>query len=139
MVNIDEESWKRTEYEQVSDDWRHRDVLTWQLPAVMVVVGGVLVAEALGEEISWPIRNVMLLFAFALAVCLTLALKQNLKLQEEGREIAKCLYPQTQRFDFRKKGSRQLLVLSLSVCVFLGIVFLASLLGSILPLIGIGR
>lgn len=34
-----------TECEQLPADWRHRDSLTWQMPAVLLVIAGMLVAE----------------------------------------------------------------------------------------------
>lgn len=35
-----QERLAREEYIQESNDWRHRDVLTWQLPSILVGVGG---------------------------------------------------------------------------------------------------
>ncbi len=39
---------EKIEYEQLSADWRHRDSLTWQMPAVLLVIAGVLVGEGFG-------------------------------------------------------------------------------------------
>ena len=121
-VNIDRR--KAIEYEQVSEDWRHRDVLTWQLPAVLVVVGGVLVGKALDPQTPPWIGAFMLLFAVALAWCLTAALTQNLELQSMNRVIAERLYPGTERFPSDKQGSRKLLQLSWVVSIFLAIAFI---------------
>jgi len=36
----------KEEYNQISEDWRHRDKLTWQLPSVVIVIGSALTAAA---------------------------------------------------------------------------------------------
>ena len=77
---------QKLEYEQALEDWRHRDTLTWQMPAVLAVVGGVVVAEAFKLPVGTPIyiRHVLLLFALGLAFSLTIALTQNICLQQKG-------------------------------------------------------
>jgi len=132
--NVNIERWKAIEYEQVSEDWRHRDVLTWQLPAVLVVVGGVLVREAFDQQTPPWIGAFMLLLAVALAWCLTMALKQNLDLQSMNRVIAENLYPETKRFPPRKLGSRRLLKLSWVVSIFLAATFLLMVVKSLIAL-----
>jgi hypothetical protein len=114
---------QKLEYEQASEDWRHRDTLTWQIPAVLVVVGGVVVAEAfqLTGKPQIYIRHGLLLFAFGLACCLALALTQNINLQKKGRDIIKALNPCTQRFCFRMRGSISLLILSWMISISLGV------------------
>ena len=118
MNNIDE-----LEYQQASEDWRHRDSLTWQIPAVIVVVGSVVIVEAfkLPDDIKGGIRTWLFLFSFALAFCLSFALSQNLYLQKRSRDIIEHLNPNTQRFGFTKIGSGLLLLMSWMVCVFLGV------------------
>jgi uncharacterized membrane protein len=113
---------QKLEYEQASEDWRHRDTLTWQMPAVLVVVGGVVVAEAFQLTAESPdyIRPMLLLFAFSLAICLTIALRQNINLQKKGRDIIKALNPCTKRFCFEMRGSNSLLILSWVISIFLG-------------------
>ncbi len=105
------------EYEQTSEDWRHRDSLTWQLPAVLIGVGGALVAQALELPAGW-VRNAIFFFAAALAVCLTVALWQNLRLQRKDREIIKDIYKNTRRFGFYKVGSILFLLLSVAASAF---------------------
>jgi hypothetical protein len=114
---------QKLEYEQASEDWRHRDTLTWQMPAVLVVVGGVVVAEAFqltGKPESY-VRHGLLLFAFCLACCLTIALRQNINLQKKGRDIIKALNPCTKRFCFEMRGSNSLLILSWVISISLGV------------------
>lgn len=73
--------WTR-EYNQISEDWRHRDKLTWQLPSVIVVIGSALTAAAFTLNIDlqylYVIRPILLLFGGFLSLCLTFALKENL-------------------------------------------------------------
>lgn len=123
----------KIEYEQISQDWRHRDVLTWQIPAVLVVVGGFLVAQAFDMSPTAPswIKNGLLLFAAALAVCLTAALGQNLILQEIDAQNLKRIYSQTQRVCFRRTGSWLLFGLSVVVSVVLIVLLFLSLIGKI--------
>ena len=76
MVDLTEE------YNQISEDWRHRDKLTWQLPSVVVVIGSALTAAAFTLNIDlqylYVIRPILLLFGGFLSLCLTFALKENL-------------------------------------------------------------
>ena len=46
--------FKKIEYEQLSQDWRHRDILTWQLPSVLVIGTGILVGEAFLDSARQP-------------------------------------------------------------------------------------
>ena len=114
---------KQIEYIQVSEDWRHRDSLTWQMPTALVVAGGVLIAEAfnLPDQNVW-LRPYILLAAFGLAASLTVALWQNLDLQRKNRTLIQKLYPGTERFGFARLGSGLLLALSTLMSVFLAVV-----------------
>ncbi len=71
-------NWDEVEYNQISEDWRHRDNLTWQIPSVIVVIGGALIAAAFTLNIEPCIRPVLLGFGAFLSLCLTFALKENL-------------------------------------------------------------
>ena len=114
---------ERVEYEQLSADWRHRDSLTWQLPTVLVAAGGVLVAEAfnLKEDLVW-LKSSLLLGGFLLSASLTVALLQNLSLQQKNQEAIKRINPNTVRFGFTRIGSGILLSLSFLMTVFIGFV-----------------
>ncbi len=66
-------------YEQLSEDWRHRDQLTWQLPSVLVAVSGALITTVFQFEDSLgDIRFVLLWAGVIFAALLTTALGQNL-------------------------------------------------------------
>lgn len=73
------------EYSEISTDWRHRDDLTWQIPSILITIGGGLVAAAFLLEIDPQylilVRSTLLLFDALLSFCLTLALEQNILYQ----------------------------------------------------------
>ena len=120
------DDFDKIKYEQLCQDWRHRDVLTWQLPSVLILVGGVLVAQAfdLSGEHPW-IRSLLLGLGAGLATCLTIALGQNLRLQGADKEAITALLQDT-RFGFFRLGSWLLFGFSVIVCLVLIGLFLAS-------------
>ena len=134
------DDFDKIEYEQLSQDWRHRDVLTWQFPSVLILVGGVLVAQAfdLSGEHPW-IRSVLLGLGAGLATCLTIALRHNLELQQRNKEAIKALLEKdekddkstTTRFDFPRLGSKLLLRFSMIVCGILIVLFFGAVCDSI--------
>lgn len=70
------------EYKEISEDWRHRDNLTWQIPSIIVAIGGALIVAAFALDIDPKhlciIRPILLGFGAFLSLCLTFALAQNL-------------------------------------------------------------
>ena len=101
------------EYQELSADWRHRDSLTWQMPAVIVAVTGLLVSKGfeLIDKIDPVIVRAIFMFTTAFAVCLTIALWQNLCIQGKDSCKMKSLYRKSERFNFHRLGSFLLLVL----------------------------
>ena len=81
------------EYDQISQDWRHRDNLTWQIPSIIVIIGGALIVAAYGLDISPEyigiIRPILLGFGTFLSACLTVSLAQNLIYQVGSGEALK--------------------------------------------------
>ena len=75
-------NWDEIDYNQISNDWRHRDNLTWQIPSVILVVGGVLIAAAFGSNLDpeWSntVRRLLLGFGAFFSLMLSIALRQNL-------------------------------------------------------------
>ena len=69
------------EYIQISQDWRHRDNLTWQLPSLIVAIGGAVIAAAFTLDMTPLIKAVLLGFGAFLSLCLNFALKENLHYQ----------------------------------------------------------
>ena len=119
---LDELKLRVTEYEQLSADWRHRDSLTWQMPAALLVIAGVLVAEGFGlldNKVNPWVAEAVFAFAAAFAVVLNIALQQNLDLQGKNGKSAKAINPCTQRFGFSRHGSWSLFGLSCGLCVAL--------------------
>ena len=120
MKNLSDDEFRRLEYEQASDDWRHRDNLTWQIPAVLVAVAGFVVSVVFGASNLTPnwIRTGMLTIAATLGVSLSVALGQNLKLQQKSKEIIESLHD-TERLKFSRIGSLLLVILSWGVSILL--------------------
>ena len=58
------------EYQELSADWRHRDSLTWQVPAVIVAVAGFLVSKGfdLIGGVAPGILRTIFIFATGFAV-----------------------------------------------------------------------
>lgn len=82
MSSLDEE-----EYNQISEDWRHRDNLTWQIPSVVAAItGGLIVAAFSIDTMNTIIKPTLLGIGAALSLCLTFALAQNLYYQVASGE-----------------------------------------------------
>ena len=128
MKRLSDEEFTQLEYEQASEDWRHRDNLTWQIPAVLVAVAGFVVSEVFGASNLSPnwIRPGMLAIAATLGVLLSVALIQNLKLQRKSKDIIKSLHD-TERLEFPLMGSNLLIILSWGVSIALLALFVREL------------
>ena len=75
------------DYQQLSDDWRHRDQLTWQLPSVLVVITGALVAIVHEFQNLDQVGNYLLWGCLIFAGLLTIALGQNLYFQTVAEDL----------------------------------------------------
>jgi hypothetical protein len=99
---------RRLEYQEASEDWRHRDRLTWQMPPVVMAALGLVFGQvyigtfAPGDE--W-IRVAILVVIALSSGGLVLTLKQNLSLQNQSREIITSIYRDSGRLGFAKVGS----------------------------------
>ena len=71
---------EKVEYEQISEDWRHRDNFTWQIPSVIVVIGGALIAAALTLDIK-PCQTYIAWIWCILITLFDYALRENLVYQ----------------------------------------------------------
>ena len=89
----DKNNFEHIKYEQISEDWRHRDNLTWQLPSIIVIIGGALITAAFGlnfdPQYLYLVRATLLGFGALLSSCLTFALTQNLWYQIGSSEYLK--------------------------------------------------
>lgn len=75
-------------YTQISEDWRNRDNLTWQIPSVLVVIGGILIVSIYGKsEICSPVRDLLLWIGAIFSGILTITLGQNLYFQTVGEDL----------------------------------------------------
>ncbi len=84
-------NWEEIEYNQISEDWRHRDKLTWQIPSIIVIIGGALIVAAFKDGQSSIVKPILLGFGAILSLCLTFALGQNLWYQVGSGEALKKL------------------------------------------------
>lgn len=74
------------DFEQYYEDWRHRDALTWQIPAVTVAIGSGIMIGSYMAEIPWCVKALAFgLGAFFIA-SLTVMLAQNLYYQWRDEE-----------------------------------------------------
>ena len=112
---------EKIEYRELSEDWRHRDSLTWRIFAVIIAVVGVYIPVGfkLLVDVDPVIVRAIFIFATAFAFCLTFALGQNLSIQKKTRDTLICLYRKTERFDSPRIGSFILLGLSVLLTGFL--------------------
>jgi hypothetical protein len=125
----------KLEYEETSEDWRHRDSLTWQMPAVLVAVGGLLVANTFNLQESTPplIKISILGMTMLFAAFLTVAFRQNLNLQKKNSDVINELNRRTERYKFIRWGSGLFFWLSVAITIFLIALFIWTAL-SFLPI-----
>jgi len=99
---------RRLEYQEASDDWRHRDRLTGQMPPVVMAAFGLGFGQVynitFAPEHEW-IRVAIHVAIALLSGGLVLTLKHNLILQNQSREIITSIYRETGRIGFAKVGS----------------------------------
>ncbi len=78
------------EYKQLSEDWRSRDRMTWQMPAFLVVIGGLLLVSAFSQLGSDPtVKNKILLIGMLFSWITTTFLTRNIYLQGLGQKLLK--------------------------------------------------
>ena len=70
---LSEDVLKQIEYEQICEDWRHRDSMLWQSLAVSITLTGIIFGGAFSKDMSWMLRSI--LFALALILNCILLLK----------------------------------------------------------------
>lgn len=69
------------DFNQFYEDWRHRDRLTWQIPSVVVVIGGAIIIGAYASGLCWQIRALVFVLGQFFATTMTVMLAQNLYYQ----------------------------------------------------------
>lgn len=74
-------------YELLFADWRHRDQLTWQLPAVVVAVSGALITVIYSFDVPEPVRTSMLGGGATFAGILAIMLGQNIYYQTVAEDL----------------------------------------------------
>lgn len=69
------------DFEQYYEDWRHRDTLTWQIPAVTVAIGGGIIIGSHAAIIPWHVKALAFALGAFFTATLTVMLAQNLYYQ----------------------------------------------------------
>lgn len=69
------------DFEQYYEDWRHRDNLTWQIPAVTVAIGSGIMIGSYLAEMPWGIKALAFGLGAFFTATLTVMLAQNLYYQ----------------------------------------------------------
>lgn len=69
------------DFKQYYEDWRHRDTLTWQIPAVTVVIGSGIIIGSYMAEIPWCVKALAFGLGAFFSATLTVMLAQNLYYQ----------------------------------------------------------
>ena len=129
-------NWEQIEYDQISEDWRHRDKLTWQIPSLIVIIGGALIVAAFTKGTPPFVTPILLGFGAGLSLCLTFALCQNLWYQVGSGEALKKLVNGKGNSLPKDKLRRALSPKNFNICIlqFIGLV-ITQLTGSVFLLI----
>ena len=75
------------DYKQLSDDWRHRDQLTWQLPSVLVAISGTLITIVFEFDRLAHLQVYFLWGGLLFAGLLSITLGQNLYFQAVTKDL----------------------------------------------------
>jgi hypothetical protein len=87
---MDNEDFCREEYKQLSEDWRNRDRMAWQIPAFLVAIGGASIISAFSDLGDNPIvRNAILVIGLLFNWVFTIFLTRNTYLQGLGMGLLK--------------------------------------------------
>ncbi len=115
------------EYQEASEDWRHRDRLTWQLPTVLVSLVGLVMSQLYKQQPFDPkwIKVAILVMLASMSGLLVVTLKQNLLLQHNNRAIMESISRaedfETGRFGFSIVGSNSFYRLTWLVWILLAV------------------
>jgi hypothetical protein len=78
------------DFKQYYEDWRHRDNLTWQIPAVTTVIGsGIIIGSYMATAITWCVKALAFGLGAFFSATLTVMLAQNLYYQWRDKEHLK--------------------------------------------------
>ena len=74
---LSEDVLKQIEYEQICEDWRHRDSMLWQSLAVSITLTGIIFGGAFSKDMSWMLRSIPFSMAFMLNCILLLKISKD--------------------------------------------------------------
>lgn len=97
-------------YQQLSEDWRHRDRMTWQLPSVLIIVGGLLLALIFNVEspVESSVKDYLLWGGFVFTLLLTFFLTRNTYLQAVGADLMERIREGGNEADVARRGARRI-------------------------------
>lgn len=78
---MNRDDWLFEEYKQQSEDWRHRDRTTWQIPTVLIVIGGASIFSAFTVSDNETVKNIILLIGLLFSWVFTIAFARGIYLQ----------------------------------------------------------
>ena len=84
---LSEDVLKPIEYEQICEDWRHRDLMLWQSLAVSITLTGIIFGGAFSKDMSWMLRSILFSMAFMLNCILLLKISKDHYYQLGSREL----------------------------------------------------
>ena len=135
------------EYHQLSEDWRHRDVLTWQMPVRIATIAGGSLTLAFTTAETAILKDAYLLMGGTLVLVLSFTLLQNLWFQAGStKSLSLILQGETDKIP-KAKGRRaispkelgisrtdffKMMIVSLTgstILLFLGVIMSAFLFG----------
>ena len=70
-------------YKQLSEDWRMRDRMTWQMPSYLVVIGGILLISLYSSQlgITGDVKCIILWVGLSFVWLIQIFLIRNIYLQ----------------------------------------------------------
>lgn len=88
---LSEKELKQIEYEQICEDWRHRDSMLWQSLAVAITSTGVIFSGAFSKDMSWMLRSFLFGIAFIFNWILLLKISKDHYYQLGSSELLSIL------------------------------------------------
>jgi len=88
---LSKEAYERTEYEQISQDWRHRDSMLWQALTVSITLTGAVFVTAFTKDLgsSWVTKSILFFFSALLNYVLLLKITKDHYYQLGSTELLK--------------------------------------------------
>lgn len=90
------ERWRHMEYDQICNDWRHRDGMLWQSLAVAITVTGLTLSLTVSDQpMPWLLRAGLFFLAFLLNLVVLLKIVKDNYYQHGSSEIMRTMTPRS--------------------------------------------